>query len=366
MRILVLTTEAFGGHGGIAKYNRDLLEAMCAMPECREVVALPRLLAREVGPLPAKLRYNLAGLSGKWRYVFEVMRAARGGYDLVVCGHINLLPVAAWLAFWRQAPLVLLIYGIDAWRPHRSKLVRGLLKRVTAVISISEITRDKFCAWASVPRRRVHILPNAIDLGRYGMGPKNPTLLQRYGLKDKVVLMTLGRLSHDERYKGIDEVLESLPALLKRQPNLAYLVVGDGTDRDRLERKVSALGISGHVMFTGYISETEKADHYRLADAYVMPGRGEGFGFVFLEAMACGIPVVASKLDGSREAVRNGELGIVVDPDNPGEIETGIEQALAGNRAIPEGIEYFSQKNFAHRAHALVRQFAREKSKGNR
>lgn len=359
MRILVLTTEAFGGHGGIAKYNRDLLTALCAMPECREVIALPRLIPHETGPLSAKLRYVRAGLPGKWRYAFEALRASWGGCDLVVCGHINLLPVASWLARWCRVPLVLVIYGIDAWQPHRSALVRRLLKRVTAVISISEITRDRFCAWVPMPANRVHILPNAIDLARYGTAPKNPALLRRYNLTGKIVLMTLGRLSRDERYKGIEEVLELLPSLLRRYPNLVYLVVGDGTDRARLERKASALGIAGHVVFTGFVPEAEKADHYRLADAYVMPGRGEGFGFVFLEAMACGVPVVASKLDGSREAVRHGALGILVDPDNPAELEAGIVQALARQRAIPEGIEYFSEENFICRAQALVRQLVR-------
>ena len=77
----------------------------------------------------------------------------------------------------------------------------------------------------------------------------------------------------------------------------------------RLERKAASLGLKGNVVFAGRVSEAEKADHYRLADVFVMPGRQEGFGFVFLEAMACGIPVVASSVDGSREAVLNGELG---------------------------------------------------------
>jgi glycosyltransferase involved in cell wall biosynthesis len=355
----MLTTEAFGGHGGIAKYNRDFISALCAMPECREVVALPRLMPYEPGPLPTKLRYVLSGLSGKWRYAFEAVRAARGRYDLIVCSHINLLPVASLMKLWLRTPIVLLIYGIDAWRPHGSKFVNLLLRCVKAVISISEHTREKFCQWAPLPANRVHILPNAIDLAQYGMGAKNPVLLKRYGLTDKVVLMTLGRLSQDERYKGIDEVLELFPSLLKRYPNLVYLIVGDGTDRSRLEKEVSALGITGSVVFTGLIPESEKADHYRLADAYVMPGRGEGFGFVFLEAMACGIPVVASKLDGSREAVRNGELGIVVNPDDRAELEAGILRALATERQIPKGVDYFSYGNFAQRLRDTVLRVSR-------
>jgi phosphatidyl-myo-inositol dimannoside synthase len=95
-----------------------------------------------------------------------------------------------------------------------------------------------------------------------------------------------------------------MPALIKEIPTIAYLIAGDGTDRHRLEEKAKSLGVHGRVVFAGYIPESEKADHYRLADAYVMPGRGEGFGIVYLEALACGVPVVASQVDGGREAVR--------------------------------------------------------------
>lgn len=354
MRVLVLTTDAFGGQGGIAQYNRDLLGALCALPGCDEVVALPRLRPREPEPLPMKLVYLDDGLKGKWAYTLAAWRAARERCNLVVCGHINLLPAAA-IAAWRcAAPLVLLIYGIDAWQPHRSRLVNRLLSRVAHVISISEITRERFSAWSGIPHQRIHILPNAIELGRYGAGSRNPQLVQRYGLDGKRVLMTLGRLSATERYKGFDEVLDLLPELLKPLPNLVYLIAGDGDDRGRLQRKAQTLGVADYVIFTGYIPESEKADHYRLADAYVMPGRGEGFGFVLLEAMACGVPAVASRLDGSREAVRSGELGIVVDPNDREELRAGIFAALAQPKRVPPGIAYFTISNFQRRLQAIV------------
>jgi len=90
-----------------------------------------------------------------------------------------------------------------------------------------------------------------------------------------------------------------------------------------------------------------------------MPGRGEGFGIVYLEAMACGVPVVASKVDGSREAVRDGELGEMVDPEKPEEIKAAILRSLARNawspsRAAPPGLEYFSYDNFEKRCHAIL------------
>jgi glycosyltransferase involved in cell wall biosynthesis len=115
-------------------------------------------------------------------------------------------------------------------------------------------------------------------------------------------------------------------------------------------------GVADRVIFTGIFDEREKADLYALADVFVMPSRGEGFGFVFLEAMASGVPVIASKHDGGREALLGGKLGALVDPSNPAEIRAAIEDALATrSRKVPEGLDYFAFERFAERVHAIVR-----------
>jgi glycosyltransferase involved in cell wall biosynthesis len=96
-----------------------------------------------------------------------------------------------------------------------------------------------------------------------------------------------------------------------------------------------------------------------------MPGRGEGFGFVFLEALACGIPVVGSTLDGSREALRQGSLGILVNPNCPEDIRAGILEALKRPRGIiPAGLEYFSFENFQKRCHDILRQVVKTRGGG--
>jgi len=103
------------------------------------------------------------------------------------------------------------------------------------------------------------------------------------------------------------------------------------------------------------VEESQKAALYRLADLYVMPSRGEGFGFVLLEALACGVPVIASRLDGGFEAVRQGLLGRAVDPSNPAEVRTAIADALrAPRRGIPEGLSWFAYENFVSRVHSAV------------
>jgi glycosyltransferase involved in cell wall biosynthesis len=179
--------------------------------------------------------------------------------------------------------------------------------------------------------------------------------MERYGLRGKTVLMTLGRLVGQDRHKGYDEVIEALPALIGEIPDVCYLIVGKGNDRKRLEEKAKAFGVHDQVIFSGFVPEEEKVDHYRLADTFIMPSRGEGFGIVILEALACGVPVIASSVDGSREAVRNGELGIMVDPSDQQEIKDAILEALTRPKGVvPEGLEYFSSQRFEIRCHQIL------------
>jgi glycosyltransferase involved in cell wall biosynthesis len=259
------------------------------------------------------------------------------------------------LASWIQgAPLLLILHGIDAWTPHPSRLVRWGLRAVDHFVTVSQHTKERFLEWAPLQAEQGYVIPNCIDLDPYGPGPKREELLTRYGLHGRTILLTLSRLSAGEQYKGHDEVLEVLPELAEEVPGLSYLICGDGDDRPRLEAKAKRLGVEDRTVFAGYVPEEEKADHYRLADAFVMPGRGEGFGIAYLEALGCGVPVVASSADASREAVLDGELGTVVDPSDPGDIKSGILTALDESPGVPDQLRYFSVDRFQERWHRVV------------
>ncbi len=356
-RILVLLTDAFGGIGGIAKFNRDLLTALAANPSISSVTAIPRLMPHRPGNVPKKVVYVTGALGGKLNYLKAAFSALTHGksFDLVICGHINLMPIAYLAGKLAKAPVMLITHGIDAWQPTKNRLTNHVATKVDSFISVSELTRQRFLNWTGLPPERGGILPNCFEPLGFTPGPKSPSLLHRYGLEDKIVLMTFGRLVSTERSKGFDEIIQLLPGLAKDIPNIAYLIVGDGNDRTRLEGLARQLHMKDRVIFAGYVPEEEKADHYRLADAYVMPSRGEGFGIVYLEAMACGIPVVGSAIDGSREALRNGALGILVDPDNPDDIRWGILEALRRPRGVvPEGLSYFSYEKFELRCHEII------------
>jgi len=347
IRVLALVPDAFGGHGGIALYLNDLLQATAELEEIEEILVIARNPIPVGAALPAKVKVCdvSGGKSGMFKALSRLFLDHRN-FDLVICGHINFLPLAALAQVLTQAKMLMMIYGIDAWKPIDGFLQKYLLRRAFTIASISEHTRALFCGWSGKTVEQIAILPNAIHAERYGLAAPDAALQQRYGVSSKRVLLTLGRLSALERYKGIDEILNVLPELLAEIPDLVYVVAGDGDDRERLQALAHTLGVDEHVRFIGRISEHEKAAHFQMAEAFAMPGRGEGFGFVFLEAMACGIPVVASTLDGSREAVRDGALGLLVNPDNRGELMSALRQALNQPKAIPDGLEFFAFSNF--------------------
>ena len=316
------------------------------------VVALPRVLFEKSPAVPQNLDFRKQSAGGKVRYVIESLKAVtRERFDVVICSHINLLPIAAAAAAAQRVPLLLVVYGIEAWKPPRG-LAAKLVKRASAVVAISEYTKRRFLEWSGVESSRVHVIPCCVNMKRFVVGPKRDDLLRKYRLRGRTVMLTVARLAGKERAKGIDEVLESLPALAREIPNISYLIVGDGPDRERLEEKAISLGVSNRVVFAGFVAEEEKVDHYRLADAYVMPGRGEGFGIVYLEALACGVPIIASSLDASAEVVLNRSFGRVVNPDRPAELKAACVDVLAENngiRDVPRELALFSFARFKAR-----------------
>ena len=345
MKILLLCTDAYGGHGGIALYNRDLAEALAARDDVEEVLVVPRVVRNDPGRIPHKITFLADAARGPAHYLRALATVRKA--DLVICGHLNLLPVACALT----AHPLLFVYGIEAWKPMRSPLSRRLLHRCRAVVSISDLTLRRLLAWSGY-RGPTHLLPNAIHAGQYGIRNRRADLIERYALDGKRVLLTVGRLAAEERYKGFDEVMEVLPTLPE---DVVYMIAGGGNDFPRLQRKAVDCGIGKRVIFTGLFPEEEKPDLYALADVYVMPSRGEGFGYVFLEALASGVPVVGSKLDGGREALLGGELGLLVDPASPAEIERAIREVLErGTRRIPERLRHFSFERFAERLGAIL------------
>jgi glycosyltransferase involved in cell wall biosynthesis len=358
MKVLILTPSAYGGHGGIAQYNRDLIEAIALMEKVDKVKVLPRIInfSVNVEQMPPNVEFIESSANSVLGFIFQSLKNIFCKNDLVICAHINFVPLAILISLLNRSKTVLVCYGVDVWSTHQSFIVRKMLRYIDRFWSISDITKRKMIEWSSLPETLFSILPNAIYMEKYGLKPKNKFLIQKYGLENKKVAFFLGRLDAREKYKGIDEVFTVIRLIVKEVPNFLFLIGGDGTDKLRLIKKAKDLGISKYVKFIGYVDENLKPDHYRLADFFLMPSSGEGFGFVFLEALACGIPVIAGSKDGGREAVRNGLIGNHVDPKNKPQLLKTIFTVLNQPKKIPNGLCFFSFENFSIRVRKAIYQ----------
>jgi glycosyltransferase involved in cell wall biosynthesis len=353
MRVLMLLTDGFGGMGGIAKFNRDFLQALDACAEVERVHALPRLIPAPIDKsVPESVVYDRKAARGKLAFMRRALLHAWRGppADLVICGHVNLLPAAWLLARLSGARLALVVHGIEAWT-RKNALIGRLIRSVDSFIAVSRCTAERTATWSKVPADGFFILPNCVDLSHFLPRARDVKLAQRYGLQSSKVLLTMGRLAATERYKGFDEVIEAMPRLLESFPTLRYLIVGDGSDRRRLEAKARLLGVPDAVIFAGAVPEAEKVAYYNLADAYVMPSHGEGFGIVLIEAAACGVSVIGSLADGSREALLDGRLGRLIDPSKPSELIEAVTKVLASEpvRARNGAVRIFDVAHFRAR-----------------
>ncbi|WP_237180224.1 glycosyltransferase family 4 protein [Rhodoplanes sp. Z2-YC6860] len=359
--MLMLLTDGYGGAGGIAKFNRDFLQALDGCSAVARVHAFPRLIAMAIPEsIPERVVYDRAAARGRVAFIRRLVGYVCRGHrpQLVVCGHLHLLPAAWLLARVCRAKLALIVHGIEAWTPSRKLLVKRLARLIDCGLVVSRYSAARFASWSGVPLERLFVLPNCVDLQRFLPLTREPNLIARYGLQGSTVLLTVGRLASAERYKGFDQVIELMPRLVERFPSLKYLVVGGGDDRGRLEKKAKELGVSGNVVFAGQIPEAEKVAHYNLADAFVMPSTGEGFGIVLIEAAACGLPVIGSRADGSREALLDGRLGRLVDPKSPSELYAAIVDALQspGERRRIDDVETFGSARFQERVEGWLTQ----------
>jgi len=370
-----LVSDAYGGRGGIALYNRNFLKALCSYPGMTEVLAVPRSITYELEEMPANLTYLSSSAGGKLRYLLATLRLALFGkrVDLITCGHLHLLPFAWLLKLRHRCPVVPLTYGVEAWTPTSHWIVNRLCKKLDAFISIRKLTAHRLKQWAEIEDATFYYLPNCIDESQYGIARKRPDLLKKFGLENKKVVLTTGRMDSIEfdRRKGFDEVLEVLPELRKQIPDIVYLIVGDGDDKPRLEQKAQELGVADIVRFSGYVDDSEKADYYRLANVFAMPGSNPVFDrypfrFVFIEALACGVPVVGCKLEDESEKNDPDANGLIiqVDPADKMDIVRGMVEAFTysgmGINPLMNGYYYPA---FRGRLHGYLQQVLDRKEK---
>jgi glycosyltransferase involved in cell wall biosynthesis len=334
MKILVLAPP-MGATGGIQNYTATLVRALGEIEGERNIrmVAVPAEAATRTDGNAAlgritKIRFLLSAVTSAifWRP------------KLVLCAHVGISPVARLIQRLTGVPYWVMLYGIEVWGDLASAKVQAL-RAAQQLVAISKFTlesastRHGLAGCKSVflaPTFSIDEPPHAADSAKSSVEKeKTPTVL------------TVGRLVASERYKGHDVMLDAWPMVLREIPNARYVIVGDGDDRARLEARGTETGLNDSVTFRGGVSGAELQSCYDDCRVFALPARteldpraprGEGFGIVFLEAMAHGKPVVGPNIGAPTEFIRDGEHGLLVDPVNP----TKLAQALIELLANPE------------------------------
>ncbi|MGV8840404.1 MAG: glycosyltransferase family 4 protein, partial [Bauldia sp.] len=279
---------------------------------------------------PAPGVTQLGARPGRAGYVAAALRvAAARRFDIVFCGHLYAVALADAAARIRRSRLVVQLHGIDAWAPPRPR-ARRAFGHADLVLAVSRFTRAAAIGWSAVPPERFVVLPNTV---RDVFTPGDREAARRaLGLTDEAVLLSVGRLDAREKYKGQDRIIDVLPGLIAGGRRVAYVVAGDGDDRARLESLARERGVARAVRFVGEVGEDGLPRLYRAADLFVLPSTGEGFGIVFLEAMASGTPALGLKAGGTPDALADGALGMLVAPDG---LADAVAACLDGPRPDP-------------------------------
>jgi phosphatidylinositol alpha-1,6-mannosyltransferase len=330
----LLLVPGLSSIGGMQKSNRLFIKAVDAFlhREGGRLVVLS-LNDPEIEPVLDDLRdlqvTRILGCEArKWRFSLLATRYFRQA-DSVFFGLLGFTP----LVFLQRmvsprSRCFLLIHGIEVWQKRLGPYIQAV-HQMTGVISVSKYTLERYRQVYQIPASQVgFVLPNA--LGPNGLLPSRfPNAEQEICLgAQKPRLLSVARLVAEERLKGIDTVIQALPVLLKSFPDLKYIVVGDGSDRRRLQHLARQLQVSHAVEFCGFIPEAELERQYASCTIYVMPSASEGFGIAFIEAMAHGKPVVAAREGGAPEVVQHGVTGLLIDYGNAPQLAEAIKYLL--------------------------------------
>jgi glycosyltransferase involved in cell wall biosynthesis len=328
-KVLVLA-PSLQSVGGVQNYTSTLFEAL--------QVVLGRDLVRMIavpGEPEIRERRSLAlPPSVKLRFFLSALAAAISwSPDLMICAHVGLTPAARLIQKFTGVPYWVVLYGIEVWGDLATSK-RNSLRAAQRYVAITRFTLDATIARHGLERHRELILPPTLPRGQ----PPSPEAdFATSKLSARPMVLTVGRIVASERYKGHDVMLEAWPAVLRRVPDAVYWVVGGGDDRPRLESRARELRIADSVHFAGSVSHDELDVCYDRCCVFAMPARtelnahmprGEGFGIVFLEAMAHGKPVVGPAVGAPAEFIRSGEHGLLVDPTVAREVAGALIELL--------------------------------------
>ena len=265
---------------------------------------------------------------GKARFSATAARAAKRRAKVIVAGHPFLAPVAQGARFFaRQAKTIIWTHGLEVWEP-LSILRRRALRSAALVIAPTKDTANYVANQQGVARERIRVLPWALDPQFEALVAAKPAPALPANFPSGRIILTVGRWFADERYKGMDTLIKALPRLLTEWPDVQLVAVGEGDDQGWLEQIADGRGVLRHVHFLSGLSYAQIAACYQACEIFALPSRGEGFGLVYLEAMACGKPVIGGAHGGAPEVIDDGKTGYLVQHGDTEQLATSLEALL--------------------------------------
>lgn len=317
MTIDFLVPELYASDGGIQAYSRIFIET------CHELIGPEKIRVfvmndNSVISNPSRGIEIFPANKSKTRFVKDYFKQSIADPSrLTISTHPNLSPVQQIHKKVFNSRQWCSAHGIDAW-DIQSRFKLNSLAKSDMLLPVSQFTADKVLEQLVDKCPQQAVLPNCFDSTSFTPGKKSAELLNRYRIdQDAPIVVTLSRLSYADRYKNIDKLILAVNFLMERWPKIKLIICGDGDDKHRLQQIAFQLPNPKSVIFSGRVSNEELIDHLRLANVFALPSSGEGFGIVFLEAMGCGIPVIAGNKDGSAEPLRGGRFGLLVDTNQP-------------------------------------------------
>lgn len=313
LHILFLAPQLYGNPGGVQTYMRRLREILTAYSKARghQVHYLSLVDACEEKELhPWRMKpATFDGCRGnKLEFVLKALGwAARHRNSLAVVGHIGQAPVA-----WILSKLgllrsyILVLHGIEAWKK-AVWLDRQAARGAVCIVATTQYTAQEFCKHNGIPPDRLRVIPLALADEKIDVDLFLPTR------QPDLAILTVGRLSVDDRHKGIDTLIKAVEKVRNNGAKVRLTVVGDGDDVPRLKELASRLELDGHVAFLGAVPDCRLRKLYQECDVFAMPSKKEGFGIVFLEAMRCGRPCIGGNHGGTPEVITHGVDGYLVD-----------------------------------------------------
>lgn len=247
-------------------------------------------------------------------FAFEALRLTRKKPRIILAAHPNLAPIAALMkAISPSAQTIVGAHGVEIWQP-LPWMRRIALRRADILTAPSSDTARRLASVQGRPEAGIRTLPWPLDPNFAELVANPGKLTLPPGFPNGQVVLSVGRWAANERYKGADLLIQAIADLRRDLPDLQLVFVGGGDDLPRLHEKAQLSGSSERIHFLTDISRAELAACYEGAEVFALPSTGEGFGLVFLEAMAFGKPVIGGNAGGIPDVVENGRTGLLVEP----------------------------------------------------